>query len=97
VKNQREKQEWILDFLEKRKTTPYAQINVLDKYFVVEYIEKFNPDKVAYYFYGAPKCPEIGKLLSIMYNCNLLKRYRVGLSNMESGFPKWVYCYELRY
>lgn len=90
-----EKQEWILNYLEQKKNTPYCQINILDRYFVDAYIEKFNP-KYTSQPYGADTVPEIGILLSYMYKCNLLNRYIIGLNKMESGFPKWVYTYELK-
>ena len=95
MKNQHEKQEFIMDYLQQRKNTPYCQVNVLNSHFVNEYIEKFSPKYIPMP-YGAHKVPELGKILSNMYRCHLLYRYIVGLQHMESGFPKWIYTYELR-
>ena len=88
-----EKIDFILRYL-KNKYNHYS-VNILDFDFMSAYIEEFNPKNVKYHLYGSPTCKEVGKLLSDMYKQNLLDRYRIGLSGMESGFPKWIYCYEL--
>lgn len=88
-----EKIDFILRYL-KNKYNRYT-INVLDSDFMWSYIEEFNLKYAKWQPFGAPTCEEVGKLLSDMYKQNLLDRYIIGLSGMESGFPKWIYCYEL--
>jgi Uri superfamily endonuclease len=84
-----EKEQWILDYIQEN-----LHANILDKKFVDEYVQKFNT-KYFVMAYGADKCPELGRVLSNMHKHSLLQRDRIGLSNMESGFPKWVYVYSL--
>ena len=76
----------ILDRVEKEP------IDILDRYFVDEFIEKtgckFDPQP-----FGAHKCKYLGQTLSRMFKEGKLSRGTIGLSNMEHGFPKWVYVY----
>lgn len=85
-----DKSEWIIDYLKRSK----EPVDVLNADFVDAYIEKFNA-KYKLQMYGAHKCPELGKLLSDMHNKQLLIRSVIGLSGLPTGFPKWVYTYEL--
>jgi len=64
--------------------------------FVDAYEENFNV-KVVIMTYGANRCRDLGKILSIGYKIGLFKRFATGLSNgaWHFGYPKWVYCYEL--
>lgn len=88
-----EKIDFILRYLKNKYN--HHSINILDYDFMMAYIDEFNPQNVKYHLYGSPTCKEVGMLLSDMYKQNLLDRYRIGLSGMESCFKKWVYCYEL--
>lgn len=47
------------------------------------------------YTYGAPKVPEIGKLLAELYKENKVSRYRHYCEICEDGYPKWFYIYFL--
>lgn len=68
---------------------------MLNSDFVDAFIEDFNA-KVHIMMYGANKCRELSSLLSQMYQDNKLYREAVGLNEMCSGFPKWIYTYRLR-
>lgn len=85
-----DKQDWIIEYL---KT--HNHVDILDEQFVDEYIKKFNPKYVPQYW-GAHTCRELGRMLSEMYHCNLLDRFRIGLRGCDVGMPKWCYCYELK-
>lgn len=89
--------EWILNYIQKKnKHFTYYRVDVLDSYFVWEYIEATNaPHSVQ--FFGAPKCPQLGKDLSHLYKTGKLERSPTGIGDGMSGqgFPKWVYSYKL--
>lgn len=80
---------WIEDYLKE-----FRFADVLNTDFVIEYIEATNA-KAAFHFYGAPTCRQLGRDLSAIYKQGRLKRSRRSLHAMESGFPKWVWAYEL--
>ena len=82
-----------MEYLKKRKR-PYNNVDVLNRYFVDDYITAFTPPHIIQPF-GANTCRDLGRQLSSLYKSGHLKRSRIGLSQMEPGFPKWVYCYEL--
>ena len=70
-------------------------IDVVSEEFVLAYIDKFNPKIIEWYPYGAPKVPEIGKLLAELYKENKVSRYRHYCEICEDGYPKWFYIYFL--
>ncbi len=82
--------QFVLDYLGNQT----GGVDILNSFFVDAYIEKFNPPH-RITFYGANKCPQLGRLLGAMYRKGLLKRFRVSISGQGYGFPKWVYTYEI--
>lgn len=91
--NKREKQEWILEYVNNSAT---GHVDIFNSEFVEWYIEKCKPKKIIFQPYGANTVPELGKILSEMYHGNLLDRCTIGLTQCYSGFPKWCYSYYLR-
>lgn len=85
-----EKQKWILNWI---SSNDY-RVDIYNKKFIDDYIERFSPNYIPQP-YGANKVPEVGRLLSDMYKKYYLTRSRVGLTEMEVGFAKWVYVYEI--
>lgn len=43
-------------------------IDIFAEDFVKTFINKFEPKNISYYSYGTPKVPEIGKILTQLYN-----------------------------
>lgn len=84
-----EKEDWILQYI---KTNKIA--DMLNEKLVDEYIKKFKP-KHSVQMWGANKCNELSKLLASLYNQGALKRNSIGIPLAPSGFPKWIYVYEL--
>ncbi|PYE51511.1 hypothetical protein HUB98_05800 [Paenibacillus barcinonensis] len=84
------KEEWIKDYVEKN-----GPVNILDVKFVDAYIDEFNP-KHAIQPFGANKCKELGKMLSTLYNDNILNRSRISIHGLGYDYPNWVYVYEAR-
>lgn len=73
-----------------------GQVDILVVDFVDEYLKQFNP-KFKPTNWGAHKCPEIARYLSLCYKSNLLNRARLSLGyNWQPGFPKWVFVYYLK-
>jgi hypothetical protein len=75
--------------LQRAKKEP---IDILDRDFVDDFIEKTGC-KFNQMPYGAHKCKYLGQTLSRMHKEGMLDRGIIGLSGMETGFPKWVYVY----
>lgn len=78
--------EWIEDWL--RTTQPEIEVDILDSAFVLAYIEAHNaPCRVE--FVGAPRCPQLGKDLGLMFRLERLSRVAVGLppGDASMGFP----------
>ncbi len=86
----REREAWIRQYLFDNA----GYVDVLNTDFVMAYWGACGV-KAAAQFYGAPRCPTLGRDLSRMYASGALDRSRVGLTGMESGFPKWVWTYRL--
>lgn len=84
------KEEWVCDYIRER-----GAVDILNVEFVDQYIREFNPPHVSQP-YGANTCKELNRLLSRMYKSGVLNRCAVGVSG-GIGFPKWVYCYDLRF
>ena len=71
MKNQQEKMWWILDYMaDPEHKNEFFDITA--EPFVNAYVDKFNPEIVEWYPYGAPKVPEIGKLLLLLYREDVL-------------------------
>ena len=71
-------------------------IDVVADDFVNAYIHAFNPKTVEWYPYGAPKVPEIGRLLAELYKENKICRYRRYCEIWKDGYRKWFYVYFLQ-
>lgn len=71
-------------------------VDVLNKHFVECYVDATGAKEVVQFF-GAPKCPQLGRDLGQMYRMGTLKRHATGLAPGDSymGFPKWVWSYQL--
>lgn len=91
VMRRKDRVDWIVDYV--RDNGP---VDVLNRAFVREYLAVTG---VSYEVqpYGADKCPQLGADLSFLYRDGRLQRSVVGLHKMESGFPKWIWVYELGY
>lgn len=80
--------------MEYASTAQFGDINILHAAFVEEYIEatgaSWSPT-----VYGAHKCPMLGRDLSALHRQGRLTRWRMGVGGSESGFPKWVFEYEI--
>jgi predicted ATP-grasp superfamily ATP-dependent carboligase len=88
----RRQQRW--DYLLQRAVR-YSTLDVVNAYLVEDYVEETGA-KSKVMWYGADKCPLLGRDLSAMEREGLLSRYRTGLSDMHSmGFPSWVWVYSL--
>lgn len=88
-----DKKQWILNYIEEHKK---EFVDITAEKFVLAYIDKFNPEIIEWYPFGAPKVPEIGKLLSDLYKENKVWRYRHYCENWQDGYPKWFYIYNLK-
>jgi hypothetical protein len=88
----KQRRQWIYQDLEDQGRN--GQCDVLDSDFVNAYCNATGAKGYAQ-FYGAPKCPMLGRDLSRMHREGSLARHRVGLRCMESGFPSWVYSYSI--
>ena len=88
-----EREQWILSWMKQR---PQKYIDVLYAEFVAEYVEATGCKSVVQFF-GAEKCPQLGRDLGRMFSRELLQRTAVGLPTgyVSMGFPKWVWSYRL--
>jgi len=82
---------WIIEYITKNNN---LDVDILNQYFSDKYINNFNP-KYKPEKYGAFKCRELGQILSYGYHMGKLIRVPVGISFHETGFPNWVYCYNI--
>lgn len=85
------KKEWILEYM----NDSGHFIDITEEEFVNAYIDKFNPDVIEWYPYGAPKVPEISKLLAELYKENKVLRNRHYCDIWQDGYPRWFYIYFL--
>jgi hypothetical protein len=92
-----ERYDWIIAYASRPGSENYrVHMDILNSDFVWDYIEATEaPHKIQ--FFGAPKCAQLGRDLSKMYEKKMLRRYTCGVGNGLSGqgFPKWVYVYKL--
>lgn len=86
------KKQWILGYMSQNKDEP---VDIVAESFVNAYIDRFHPRIVEWYPYGAPKVPELGRLLAELYKENKVGRYRYNCKNWQDGYPKWFYVYYL--
>ena len=86
------KKQWILGYMSQHKDEP---VDIVAESFVNAYVNKFNPKRVEWYPYGAPKVPELGRLLAELYKDNKVGRFRHCCENWQDGYPKWFYIYYL--
>lgn len=87
------KKQWILDYMLQHED---EFIDLFSENFVNAYINKFKPQIIEWYPYGAPKVPEIGEFLAELYKENKVGRYRHYCENWQDGYPRWFYSYFAR-
>lgn len=90
-----DKKDWIIEYM----SDPGHKDQFIDmtgEEFVNAYINKFDPEVVEWYPYGAPKVPEIGKLLAELYKGNKVFRHRHYCDIWQDGYPRWFYIYSLK-
>lgn len=89
-----DRQKWILSYMQRGHG---RTVDVLYSDFVCDYMEATGTKGVAQFF-GAPKCPQLGRDLGAMYSAGILDRDATGLpaGDAAMGFPKWVYTYRVR-
>lgn len=82
---------WLMVWVKKHR-----YVDILDSDFVGSYIDATNAKHFPT-FWGAYKCPMLGRDLSSLAKCGALKRWRNGLprGSWQPGFPRWVWTYEL--
>lgn len=85
---------WIRSWLEQQGK--YGRVDVLDSAFVCSYADATGA-KSTLQFFGAPKCPQLGRDLGHLFKIGVLSRSATGLSAGDAamGFPKWVWSYKL--
>jgi len=71
-------------------------VDITEEEFVNVYVDKFDPKVIEWYPYGAPKVPEIGKLLAELYKENKVLRHRHYCDIWQDGYPRWFYMYFLK-
>lgn len=89
MKSKQERQEWIIQYIKNSNG-----VDVLNSEFVDAYVEHTGA-AVDVMMWGANRCKMIGRDLSELNNSGKLSRFRIGISNWQPGFPKWVYSYSL--
>ena len=88
-----DRQNWILN---RMREHPMESVDVLNSGFVNAYAD-FTGAKTILQFFGAHKCPQLGRDLAALMDRGLLRRAAIGLppGDASMGFPKWVYSYRL--
>lgn len=95
MKPKARRHEWIINYLFKRTTSQKYTVDVLHSDFVCDYCDELEV-KCGMCFYGAPKCPQLGRDLAELEKMGKLVRSRTGVSGVAGmGFPKWVWVYKL--
>lgn len=95
MKNQQEKMQWILNYMaDPEHKNEFFDITA--EPIVNAYVDTFNPKIVEWYPYGAPKVPEIGELLLLLYREDKVWRYRQYCEWYQDGYPRWFYTYLLK-
>lgn len=87
-----EKKQWIFEYM---RTHQSEFIDIVSEPFVLAYVKEFQPKNIEWHVYGAPKVPEIGKLLTELYKDGKVNRYRYVCDAYRDGYPKWFYVYYL--
>lgn len=72
-----DKKEWIIQYMADPRHKNHF-IDIVGEEFVNAYVDKFAPKVIEWYPYGAPKVPEIGKLLTELYKEKVLVNNCVG-------------------
>lgn len=86
------KKAWILEYMNDSEHF----VDITEEEFVNAYIDKFNPNVIEWYPYGAPKVPEINKLLAELYKEKKVLRSRHYCDIWQDGYPRWFYVYFLK-
>ena len=79
--------EFVLSWLKEHHTADYCNGEFQEAFW-----EKFGGKRILY-MYGAMPVKKSARWLKNLYDQGILYRYRVGLTLMEPGFPKWVWVY----
>lgn len=82
-------EQFIRDYLKRHTVT-----DRLDAQFHDEFSAKFGGKRTIYPFGSCPNHLAM-KWLKNLYEQGILNRYSVGISRHETGFPNWIYTYEL--
>lgn len=90
-----DKKEWIIQYMADPRHKNHF-IDIVGEEFVNAYVDKFAPKVIEWYPYGAPKVPEIGKLLTELYKENKVSRHRHYCDIWQDGYPRWFYIYFLK-
>lgn len=82
--------DWIVDYIRDN-----GAVSIIDDQFVYGYIKRFDAYFVARY--ATPKCPQLNKDLSDLYQERKLSRETIGTPSrlILREYPKWVYLYNL--
>lgn len=89
------KKQWILNYMLDHQSHKNEFIDITAEPFVNAYVDEFKPEIVEWYAYGAPKVPEINKLLAELYKEGKVWRYRHYCEWHQDGYPRWFYIYKL--
>lgn len=81
-----DKKQWILKYMAGHKD---EFIDITAENFVLAYVDEFDSPIIEWYSYGAPKVPEIKKLLAELYKENKVGRYRHYCEIWRDGYPRW--------
>jgi len=89
IEKETERHNWLLE-----KAKEIGHVDILNEAFVQAYIDKFHPT-YEIRMWGANKCLQLARDLSVMEQSNRMNRTRIGLSKgaWQPGFPKWVWSY----
>jgi len=91
-----EKIQWIVEYIKDPYKFAESRVDILNRDFVEEYINKFHPVYKPT-MYGADKCRDLSRVLKIGYDRGIFDRKTCGVQGMWGlGFPKWVYSYNIK-
>lgn len=91
IKTNIEIEQFIRDYLASHTVT-----DRLDAQFHDEFSSRFGGKRTIYPFGSCPNHTAM-KWLKRLYDQGTLERFSIGIQFHESGFPNWVYCYELKH
>lgn len=88
------KEKFIIDWINKNDN----YIDILNRTFTDDYINTFylTIKQIKFKNWGSHYIPELSGLLKKMYDKGILDRQIVSICPKISGFPNWVYTYNLK-